>query len=67
MPPRPDKISTDNEIYTEIKTSIEQTESNLVNLVESFTQPLFIVFNFFELQKTTLEEVVNRFVVGEVT
>jgi hypothetical protein len=66
MPPH-DRVSSENEVYSEIETTIEQTEANLVNLVESFTQPLFVVFNFFELQKNILEEIVNKFVAGEVT
>lgn len=60
-------LSGENEVYSELDTTIEQTESNLVDLVESFTQPLFVIFNFFELNRGVLEDIVNKFVAGEVT
>lgn len=65
--PSTDKASIEDEVYTEVETTIEKTESQLVDLVEKFTQPLFIVFNFFELNKSVLEEIVKKFVAGEVT
>jgi len=67
FPPSTDRVSSENEVYTEIETTIEQTESQLVELVEKFTQPLFVVFNFFELNRGVLEEIINNFVKGEVT
>lgn len=67
FPPPGDRVSIENEVYNEVETTIEQTESKLVELVERFTQPLFIVFNFFELNRSVLEEIVNKFVEGEVT
>jgi len=67
FPPSGDRISSEDEVYSEIETSIEQTESQLVELVENFTQPLFIVFNFFEVNRGILAEIVNNFVEGRVT
>jgi len=67
MPPHSDRISSEDEVYSEIETTIEQTESQLVELVEKFTQPLFVVFNFFELERNILAEIVNNFVEGKVT
>ena len=67
MPPHSDRISSEDEVYNEIETTIEQTESQLVELVEKFTQPLFVVFNFFELKRDVLAEIVNKFVEGKVT
>lgn len=67
MPPHSDRISSEDEVYSEIETTIEQTESQLVELVEKFTQPLFVVFNFFELNRDILAEIVNKFVEGKVT
>ena len=66
-PPSRDKISSEDAVYSEVETTIEQTESQLVELVEKFTQPLFVVFNFFELKKDVLAEIVNKFVEGKVT
>ena len=62
--PRPsaDSIASEYEVYTEVDMTIEQTESNLVELVERFTQPLFVIFNFFELDRANLEVIVNEFV-----
>lgn len=67
LPPPPDKVSCEDEVYTEVETTIEQTETQLVDLVEKFAQPLFVLFNFFELSRDVLEEIVNTFVKGEVT
>lgn len=67
MPPHSDRISSEDEVYSEVETTIAQTESQLVELVEEFTQPLFVVFNFFELKRDVLAEIVNKFVEGEVT
>lgn len=67
FPPSADKVSSENEVYSEVDTTIEQTETQLVELVEQYTQPLFILFNFFELNRGVLEEIVNKFVKGEVT
>jgi len=38
-----------------------------VEIVEKFTQPLFVVFNFFEISRKLLEEIVNKYALGEVT
>lgn len=67
LPPPPDKVSSENEVYSEIETTIEQTQTQLVDVVEKFTQPLFVLFNFFEVSKSVLEEIVNKFAAGEVT
>ncbi len=67
MPPYSDRISSEDEVYSEVETTIEQIESQLVELVEKFTQPLFVVFNFFELKRDILAEIVNAFVEGKVT
>jgi len=67
FPPSGDRVSGENEVYSELDTTIEHTESNLIDLVERFTQPLFVVFNFFELSRSVLEDIVNKFVAGKVT
>jgi len=66
-PPLGRNISAEDEVYTEVETSIEQTESKLVEIVEQFTQPLFVMFNFYEVQRAELEDIVNKFVAGKVT
>lgn len=56
--------SEEDEILTEIETTFEKIESNLVDVVQRFTQPLFIIFNFFEVKKSTLENIVNNYIKG---
>jgi hypothetical protein len=67
FPPSADKVASENEVYSEVETTIEQTETQLVELVEQYTQPLFILFNFFELNRGVLKEIVDKYVQGEVT
>ena len=57
----------ENEVYTEVETTIEKIEPDLVNLVEKVTAPLFVIFDFFQLNRSVLEEIVNNFVDGRVT
>ena len=49
-------------MYNEIDTTIEKLESNLVDYVEEFTKPLFILFDYFELDRAVLEDIINNFV-----
>ena len=65
--PSETNISGEDEVYSEIETSIQEIESNTTDLVEKFTQPLFVLFNFFELDKAILSEIVNKYIAGEVT
>jgi len=58
---------TGNEIYAEVATTLEGIERDLVDLVESLTQPLFVLFDFFDLSREVLEDIVNKFVEGEAT
>ena len=54
----------ENEVYTEVETTLEKIEANLVDLVGEFINPLFIVFDFFTISKDGLENYVNNFVEG---
>ena len=58
--------SMEEEVYTEVETTFEKIESDLVDLVQRFTQPLFVLFDFFELDRTVLEHIVNNYVEGRV-
>lgn len=64
---RVDHKSSEDEVYTEIDTTVEGIESNLVNNVGEFTKQLFVIFDYFELNKSVLEEIVNNFVEGKVS
>ena len=48
-------------------TSISEIESDPAKIVEKFTQPLFVIFNFFEIKRNILEEIVSKYIAGEVT
>lgn len=61
------RTMTENEIYTEVATTLEGIERDLVDLVESLTQPLFVLFDFFDLSREVLEDIVNKFVEGIAT
>jgi len=58
--------SIEDEIENEIEVAIEDIEPNLVELVQKFTVPLFELFNYFEVKKDILEDIVNNFVAGKV-
>lgn len=58
--------SSEDEVYNEIDTTLEEIESNLVENVEKFTKELFIIFDYFELDKSVLEKIVNSFVEGKI-
>lgn len=62
-----DRKSDEDEIYTEVETTFEKIESDLVDIVQRFTQPLFVIFDFFELDRKVLEDIVNNYVAGKVT
>ncbi|PIU67174.1 MAG: hypothetical protein COS84_04970, partial [Armatimonadetes bacterium CG07_land_8_20_14_0_80_40_9] len=59
--------SKEDEVYTEVETTFEKIESDLVDLVERFTQPLFVIFDFFEVNEKVLEDIVNNYVAGRAT
>lgn len=59
--------SSEMEVSTQVNTSIEEIESDLVGVVEKVTKPLFMVFDYFDLPRGVLEGLVNGFVDGKVT
>ncbi len=62
-----DYKSTEDEVYTEVATTLEKIESDLVDLVQKFTQPLFVLFDFFKISREVQEDIVNKYVAGRVT
>jgi len=62
-----ERKSIEDEVYTEIDTTLEKLESELPSHVETFIKPLFILFDYFELSRSVLEEIVNKFVEGKVS
>lgn len=61
------RICKEDEVDTEHETTLAQIEPNLVDLVQTFTERLFVLFNFFKLDRKPLENIVNNFVAGKVT
>jgi hypothetical protein len=62
-----ERKSAEDEVYTEVDTTIARLESDLPNQVETFVKPLFVLFDYFELSRSVLEDIVNKFVEGKVT
>lgn len=58
--------SIENEIETSIDFKLNQIESNLVDLVKKITEPLFTLFDFFQLADSSYEKIVNGFVTGQI-
>lgn len=57
----------EDEVYTEVETAIEKIEPDLVDLVQRITTQLFMIFDFFQIPQSILEEIINNFVDGKVT
>lgn len=61
-----ERKSREDKVYTEVDTTFEKIESNLVDLVQEFTRPLLVIFDFFEVERNVLEDIVNNYVAGRV-
>ena len=48
-----------------INVTLEEIESDMTDIVEKFTTPLFEQFNFFNLKKTTLHKIVSDYLQGK--
>jgi len=59
------KTNTD-EVPVTIQTSLTEIDSNIVDLVEKFTKPLFEQFDAFEPNRQVLEEIVVSYLNGKV-
>jgi hypothetical protein len=49
-----------------VETSLADLESDLVGMVRKVTDPLFMLFDFMELDEKILKEIVEAFAAGEV-
>ena len=56
-----------DEITYEITASIANIEARLVDYVEEFVRPLFVVFDFAEIERGPIEEIVNNYIKGKAT
>jgi hypothetical protein len=62
-----DYVTSADEVTTDVQTPLSKIESELVSLVKEVADPLFVVFDFFKLTDPVYEDIVNRFVAGQVT
>lgn len=58
--------ATVDEIVSERSVALERMEAELVDVVKSFTEPLFMMFDFFELSDKVLGDIVDAFVEGRI-
>jgi hypothetical protein len=56
----------EDEVETEVHSTLDGLQTNLVALVKEICAPLFVVFDFFRLDDAIYEEIVNAYVDGRV-
>ncbi len=56
------RTAAEDLVESSVTTSLAELESNLVAYVKAIIGPLFVIFDFFELSDSVLEEIVNAFV-----
>ena len=59
--------SSEDEVESQIRSSLGGLEADLVRLVKELLADLFTVFDFFELSDGIYDEIVNAYVQGRVT
>ena len=52
---------------SQIEGPLDEFEDGLVTKVKDLLGPLFVLFDFFELSNDVYDDIVSRFVAGEVT
>ena len=61
------RASDEDETEVEIKTSLQAIESDLVALVKQVLQPLFVLFDYFEVDDSFYDQIVGEFVKGRIS
>ncbi|HUD07183.1 MAG TPA: hypothetical protein VMR34_04825 [Candidatus Saccharimonadales bacterium] len=61
------RTTQEEAVSSTIDCTLAELQTNLVDLVRSLVEPLFMVFEFFDVPDTVLAELVNNFVEGRVT
>jgi hypothetical protein len=59
--------SSEDESEVEVEFRLGELESRLTELVKAICGPMFMLFDFMEVADPIYEEIVDRFVAGEVT
>lgn len=63
---RPRRASEEDIVEQEVTASLDELEAQLVDKVIELAAPLFRVFDFFEVDRTIYEQIVNAFVAGRI-
>ena len=59
--------TTSEKISKDLVVSLAEIESNIVGLVKQACEPLFMQFNFYKVEDTVYEQIVNDYVAGKAT
>lgn len=62
-----DRKASEDQAKSEIGTTVGELESKLVDHVEAVTKDLFVIFDYFTIERKILEEIVTNFVNGKIT
>ncbi|PJE63903.1 hypothetical protein COU89_00760 [Candidatus Roizmanbacteria bacterium CG10_big_fil_rev_8_21_14_0_10_45_7] len=62
-----ERTSTQDKVVTKIDTTVGELEAKLTDHVETITKDLFVLFDYFELERTILEDIVTNFVNGKIS
>ena len=58
---------TEDQITTSFNGNLQEVEANLTDVVKQITAPMFALFDFFELDDSVYQQIVEDFVDGRVT
>jgi hypothetical protein len=62
-----DKRCSEDEVETQVRSTLSGLETDLVDLVKQLTAPLFVLFDFAGFDDSIYQDIVNSFVKGRVT
>jgi hypothetical protein len=62
-----DRMTAEDTVATDVAAALSDLEANLATYVKQIVQPLFVVFDFFEVSDGVLGEIVDTFTAGTVT
>ena len=60
------RATSENEVQAGFSATVSDLETNLAEYVKQIVQPLFVVFDFFEISDDVLADLVDNFVAGRV-
>lgn len=64
---RPHRPSAESEVTSELSTTVGGLEAGLTEGVKALLSPLFTLFDFFQVGDAILNEIVDKFVDGQLT